>query len=92
MSSGCHSAKVFRTTVGYFLIAIATDLRDIGLGAWQTVYAMLCQFLMTLQTLILSAETQDFPKEITDLKSFNSMLYLYLNDFVLSEFSKKTFG
>ena len=36
----------------------------IGIGEWQSVYAMFTQFLMTLQTKILSTETSDFLKQI----------------------------
>ena len=50
----------------------------IGIGAWQTVYAMLLQFLMTLQTEILSTEASDFLKHAFFLKSFNSMLFSML--------------
>ena len=43
----------------------------IGIGAWQTVYAMLLQFSMALQTEILFIETPYFLKQIILLKSFN---------------------
>ena len=37
------------------------------------------KFSVTLQTEILSTETSDFLKQIIFLKSFNSVLVMYLN-------------
>ena len=39
------------------LVALVTDFDVISSGTWQTVDAMLRQFPLTLQTLILPTET-----------------------------------
>ena len=48
----------------------------IGIGARQTVYDMLLQFLVTLQTEILLTETSDCLSQIIFLKSFDSLFKL----------------
>ena len=47
----------------------------IGIGAGQTVYAVLHQFFSDIKNEILSTEISDFDKQINFLKLFNSMLY-----------------
>ena len=61
--------------LGYSLVAMITDLWRIGIGAWQTVYTLLRQFLMAVLTEILSIETLDFLKRIIFFKSFNSVFF-----------------
>ena len=47
----------------------------IGIGAWQTVYAMLHQLFNDITTEILSTVTSACLKQMIILKSFNSVLY-----------------
>ena len=44
--------------------------------AWPRVYAMDRNFSVAIQTLILSAGTSEFLKQIISLKSFNSVMSL----------------
>ena len=45
-------------------------MTSFGIGVWHTLYTMLRQLLMKLQTEILSIETSDSLKEMIFLKSF----------------------
>ena len=61
-------------TFQYDVIVVMVTYYDfIGIGEWQTVYAMLCQFSVTFQTETLSTEIFRFSQTIF-LKSFNSLL------------------
>ena len=66
----CYLGATLRHQYDIIVVKV-TFMTSFGIGAWQTVNAMLLNFLMILQTEILSTETSDFLKQIIFLKSFN---------------------